>query len=43
MAKAGEEPPDGRRLVIVRWITNRKTGQRIYPRSGKYFAFYVKD
>jgi hypothetical protein len=40
---AADEPPPGRRLIFVRWITNRKTGRRIYPRSGKCFAIYVKE
>jgi hypothetical protein len=36
-------PGPGYRLIFVAWITNRKTGQRIYPKNGKCFAIWVKD
>jgi hypothetical protein len=29
------------RLIFRPWITNRKTGKRIYPKNGKLFAFWV--
>ncbi len=41
MAARKKPLPKKQRLVFARWITNRKTGARIYPRSGKAFAFYV--
>jgi len=34
---------EGMHQIFVRWVTNRKTGARIYPRSGKCFAIWVKD
>jgi len=30
------------RLIIRPWVTNRKTGQRTYPRRARFFRFYVK-
>ena len=30
------------RLVIRPWVTNKKTGQRIYPRRARFFRFWVK-
>ena len=35
--------PPGYRWVYCRWYTNRRTGKRVYPRSGKVFAFLVPE
>lgn len=38
-------PPDKRPgwvLVYRPWVTNKRTGKRIYPRSGRVFAFWVR-
>lgn len=40
---AQKETREGMHLIFVRWITNRKTGARIYPRSGKAFPIWVKN
>ena len=37
------DPPKGKRLIIRPWITCRKTGKRIYPKNGRFFAFWVDD
>jgi hypothetical protein len=43
MSGKDKQPPPGKRKVIVRWITHPKTKQRIYPRNGSVFVFYVDD
>jgi hypothetical protein len=36
-------PRPGYRLIFRPWITNHKTGERIYPKRAKFFALWVKD
>jgi hypothetical protein len=31
----------GKTLIFRPWITDRKTGKRIYPKSGKVFPLWV--
>jgi hypothetical protein len=35
-------PRPGMKLLIRPWITNKATGRRVYPRSSRFFAFWVK-
>lgn len=41
MSKKRQESRPGKKLVVVRWVINKKTGKRIYPKNGKCFAFWV--
>ena len=34
-------PPAGKKLIFRPWITDRKTGARIYPKTGKVFPLWV--
>ncbi len=36
-------PKPGYRFIFVKWITDRKTGQRRYPKTGKAFRLEVKN
>lgn len=36
-----DPPRDGMVLKFVRWVTHPKTGQRIYPKTGKVFPIWV--
>lgn len=35
--------PQGMKWIFPRYITNRKTGQRVYPKNAQTFAFLVPD
>lgn len=36
-----EPPPPGMKLIFRPWITDPKTGKRIYPKKSKVFALFV--
>lgn len=33
---------NGYKLIFVKWVRNRYTGKRIYPKNGTVFAIWVK-
>jgi len=33
--------PAGKKLIFRPWITNPKTGERIYPKRGRFFHLLV--
>lgn len=33
--------PAGKKLIFRPWITHPKTGQRIYPKRGRFFPILV--
>ncbi len=41
MKSRNDPPRPGMVLVFRKWIINPKTGQRIYPKRGRVFAFWV--
>jgi len=43
MDPGDRKAPPGYRLVIVRSFVHPKTRRRVYPKNGKYFAFFVKE
>jgi len=34
-------PNNGKKLIFVKWVRNRYTGKRVYPKKGKAFALWV--
>lgn len=41
MSQYSQPPRPGMKLIFRPWVINKKTGQRIYPKKGKFFAFWV--
>jgi hypothetical protein len=42
MSRRGK-PPQGKKLIFRPWITHPKTGDKIYPKKGKFFPIWVDN
>ncbi len=43
MSQKYPPPPPGKKLIFRRWVTDPKTGERVYPPKGKKCFVFMVD